>query len=79
MDRDVIEKKLESPRSCLKRIDAKCPDDAQTLVGDLDLQDIVALNLSRAVLVCVDISAHLISGMDLPAPEFARVIATKYP
>ena len=69
MDRDVIEKKLESLRSCLKRIEAKCPADAQTLVGDPDLQDIVALNLSRAVQVCVDISAHLISGMELPAPD----------
>ena len=69
MDRDVIEKKLESLRSCLKRIEAKCPADAQSLVGDPDLQDIVALNLSRAVQVCVDISAHLISGMELPAPD----------
>ena len=69
MDRDVIEKKLESLRSCLKRIEAKCPADAQTLVGDPDLQDIVSLNLSRAVQVCVDISAHLISGMELPAPD----------
>lgn len=25
MDRDVIEKKLESLRRCLKRIEAKCP------------------------------------------------------
>ena len=69
MDRDVIEKKLESLRHCLKRIETKCPADAQTLATDADLQDIVALNLSRAVQVCVDIGAHLISGMDLPAPD----------
>lgn len=69
MDRDVIEKKLESLRRCVKRIEAKCPADAQTLADDPDLQDIVALNLSRAVQVCVDIGAHLISGMELPAPD----------
>ena len=42
MDRDVIEKKLESLRRCLKRIEAKCPADAQTLVDDPDTQDYLA-------------------------------------
>ena len=69
MDREVIEQKLESLRHCLQRIEAKCPADAQTLATDPDLQDIVALNLSRAVQVCVDIGAHLISGMDVPPPD----------
>jgi uncharacterized protein YutE (UPF0331/DUF86 family) len=36
---------------------------------DIDLQDIVALNLSRAVQICVDIGAHLIAGMDVPPPD----------
>lgn len=49
MDREVIEQKLESLRHCLRRIEAKCPAQAQTLATDPDLQDIVALNLSRAV------------------------------
>ena len=48
MDREVIERKLESLRHCLRRIEAKCPADPQTLANDPDLQDIVALNLSRA-------------------------------
>lgn len=69
MDREVIEQKLESLRRCLRRIEIKCPADAQTLVGDMDLQDIVALNLSRAVKICVDIGAHLISGMETPPPD----------
>lgn len=53
----------------MRHIEAKCPADAQTLATDADLQDIVALNLSRAVQVCVDIGAHLISGMDVPPPD----------
>jgi hypothetical protein len=69
MDREVIEQKLESLRHCLQRIESKCPADAQVLASDPDLQDIVALNLSRAVHVCVDIGAHLISGMRVPPPD----------
>jgi uncharacterized protein YutE (UPF0331/DUF86 family) len=69
MDRDVIECKLESLRHCLQRIETKCPTDAEALATDPDLQDIVALNLSRAVQVCVDIGAHVVSGMQLPPPD----------
>ncbi|MBK9441176.1 MAG: DUF86 domain-containing protein [Comamonadaceae bacterium] len=69
MDREVIEQKLESLRRCLQRIQTKCPSDAQTLGEDVDLQDIVSLNLSRAVQLCVDIGAHLISGLDSAPPD----------
>lgn len=69
MDREVIEQKLESLRRCLQRIETKSPTDAATLMTDIDLQDIVALNLSRAVQICVDIGAHLIAGMDVPPPD----------
>lgn len=69
MDREVIEQKLESLRRCLQRIETKCPADADTLATDFDLQDIVSLNLSRAVQLCVDMGAHLISGMDVPPPD----------
>jgi len=69
MDREVIEQKLESLRRCLKRITDKCPDRPEHLANDLDLQDIITLNISRAVQLCVDIGAHLIGGLDLPAPE----------
>ncbi len=69
MDRKVIEQKLESLRRCLLRIADKCPPDSGTLAEDLDLQDIVALNLSRAVQLCVDIGAHLIAGIEAPLPD----------
>ena len=69
MDREVVEQKLESLRRCLQRIETKCPAEANTLLTDYDLQDIVSLNLSRAVQLCVDIGAHLISGMDVPPPD----------
>lgn len=69
MDREVVEQKLESLRRCLQRIKTKCPTDAATLVADIDLQDIVSLNLSRAVQISVDIGTHLIAGMEVPPPD----------
>jgi uncharacterized protein YutE (UPF0331/DUF86 family) len=69
MDRAMIEQKLESLRHCVARVAAKCPAEVETLASDVDLQDIVVLNLTRAVQLCVDLGAHLIVETDLPAPE----------
>jgi uncharacterized protein YutE (UPF0331/DUF86 family) len=69
MDREVVEQKLESLRRCLKRIETKCPANAEILMADCDLQDIIALNLSRAIQLCVDIGAHMVAGMDVPPPD----------
>lgn len=69
MDREVIEQKLESLRRCLQRIADKCPSGPETLKRDPDLQDIISLNLTRAVQLCVDIGAHLIAGMEVPPPD----------
>jgi uncharacterized protein YutE (UPF0331/DUF86 family) len=69
MDREVVEEKLESLRRCIHRVTEKCPRDVETLKRDLDLQDIIALNLSRAVQICVDIGAHLVAGLELPPPD----------
>ncbi|MEQ1601171.1 MAG: hypothetical protein ABL885_05305 [Methylophilaceae bacterium] len=55
MDREVVEQKLESLWRCLNRIETKCPKDAATLLEDIDLQDVLSLNLSRAVQISVDI------------------------
>jgi hypothetical protein len=59
MDREMIERKLESLRHCLQRIESRCPADAQTLAAQPDLQDIVTLNLSRAVFRCAWTSAPI--------------------
>lgn len=49
MDRDVVLKKLESLRRCIKRIQDKTPQAYEELVDDYDLQDIITINLERAV------------------------------
>lgn len=69
MDRILIAQKLESLRRCVARIGSKCPSDPQVLMRDPDVQDIVSLNLSRAVQLCVDIGAHWIVGLDVPPPQ----------
>lgn len=43
--------------------------DAQQLQTNFDLQDIMSLNLSRAVQLTVDIGSHIISQTGTPAPE----------
>jgi uncharacterized protein YutE (UPF0331/DUF86 family) len=42
--------------------------DLSILIADIDLQDIISLNLSRAVQICVDIGAHIIAGLEIPPP-----------
>lgn len=69
MDRTLIEEKLESLRRCVRRIEDKRPDRVETLRDDWDLQDIIALNLTRAVQLCVDIAAHLIAESEQMPPD----------
>jgi uncharacterized protein YutE (UPF0331/DUF86 family) len=65
----VIEQKLEALRRCLARVGEKCPEESALLEQDADLQDIITLNLTRAVQLCVDIAAHLIAAREIPPPD----------
>jgi uncharacterized protein YutE (UPF0331/DUF86 family) len=69
MNRDVLYARMESLRHCLARIESKTPESAEMLARDLDAQDIICLNLERAVQVCVDMAAHVLSDREAPAPE----------
>jgi hypothetical protein len=62
VDRVLIDQKLETLRHCLVRVAGKCPPDATTLAEDIDLQDILVLNLTRSVQLCVDIASHIIAA-----------------
>ena len=50
-------------------MEEKTPADVDQLVQDPDIQDILVLNLTRAVQLCVDIGSHVISESDEPAPS----------
>jgi len=69
MTTDVLNNKLENLRRCVARLRDKTPASAATLAEDLDAQDILCLNLERAVQVCVDIATHLLSDREAPAPD----------
>jgi len=78
MNKDVINRKLESLRRCIARITSKMPITPEALRSNYDLQDIIAFNLERAVQICVDIAAHVISKTEVPPPStmtegFARL------
>jgi hypothetical protein len=61
MDRRVIEAKLERLRRCVQRIEHKQP-------STLELQDILSVNLERAVHLGVDIAAHIIADREVNVP-----------
>ena len=69
MDQSLIEEKLEALQRCIRRIEEKRPSAAKILATDSDLQDIISLNLTRAVQICVDIAAHIIADHNIPAPQ----------
>ena len=68
MDRVIVAEKLESLRRCLRRIQEKTPTEIETLTQNPDIQDILVLNLTRAVQLCVDIGSHVVSASGESAP-----------
>ncbi|MDA0788606.1 MAG: DUF86 domain-containing protein [Proteobacteria bacterium] len=68
MDRIILTEKMESLRRCMQRIEARTPGNVEMLRADPDLQDILVLNLTRAVQLCVDIGSHIIGATDTVAP-----------
>lgn len=72
MDPVIIREKRESLRKCVRRLEAKRAESADALRMDIDRQDIIALNLTRAVQVCVDIATHLIAASEEPLPATMR-------
>lgn len=68
MDRLIVAQKIESLRRCVARIEARRVASAEALAADVDVQDIVSLNLTRAVQLCVDIALHVLTDRDEPPP-----------
>ncbi len=77
MDQVIIAEKLESLRRCVQRIEDKTPKDAGSLIQDIDLQDILIVNLTRAVQISVDIGSHIMSSANQPMPQTMGDVFTK--
>lgn len=69
MDSQVIQNKLVSLKRCIERIESKTPPELALFINSHDLQDIVMLNLQRAIQIAVDIAAHITSEMDFKIPS----------
>ena len=61
IDKKVIGEKLISLNRCLERIKLYTPTSVETLQNDFDAQDIISLNIQRAVQISVDIAAHILA------------------
>ena len=68
MDTDVVLAKLDSLQRCVSRVEEKTPSNVDVLKSDYDMQDIISLNLERAVQISVDIAAHILSTKDTSTP-----------
>ena len=66
---DVLDAKILSLERCLARIQSRIPPNAAALALDVDSQDIVALNLERAVQLCVDMAMHVLASSEGGMPS----------
>jgi len=69
MDSQILSEKLEALRRCIQRIEDRRKDSPEALSGDVDAQDILSLNLTRAVQLCVDMAMHVLSADEQLPPE----------
>lgn len=73
INKDVLFQKINSIQNCLKRIHDTVANDPKKL-DLLDVQDIVTLNLQRAVQLVIDIGSYVISNKKLGIPESLKDI-----
>ncbi|NOQ35285.1 MAG: DUF86 domain-containing protein [Methylococcaceae bacterium] len=59
---------MDSILRCLTRIHDRLPDNEADFFKDYDAQDVVVLNLTRAVQLSVDIATHIISTTNQAPP-----------
>jgi len=64
----LIEQKIDFLFRCIARIEQKRPASCEILESDIDVQDIISVNLERAVQQCVDAAMIVISNIDAEVP-----------
>ncbi len=67
IDPDILIEKTNSIQNCLKQIRDTTKDDPQ--LETLNAQDIVVLNLQRAIQLTIDMASHIISSERLGIPK----------
>jgi len=69
VDQVVLEKKIDSILRCLDRIKSRLPETIELFIQDLDAQDVIVLNLTRAVQLSVDLAMHICTNSNRPVPQ----------
>lgn len=68
IDKDVVYEKVNRIQNCLQRIYSTVKGDLSRLDA-FDIQDIVTLNLQRAVQLVIDLAAHVVRSRSLGMPQ----------
>ncbi|MCK5663954.1 MAG: DUF86 domain-containing protein [Thiotrichaceae bacterium] len=63
-----MDKKIDSILRCLNRIQQRLPDTESEFLVDYDAQDVVVLNLTRAIQMNVDIATYILANNDQAVP-----------
>ena len=72
-----MDKKIDSILRCLTRIEQRLPMDEEEFFLDYDAQDVVVLNITRAVQLSVDIATHVLSTGNEAVPDTMSDAFTK--
>lgn len=72
MDTDLIRNKQDSVVRCVERVQGKASLPYDALIDNYDAQDVIVLNLERAIQQCVDIAAHILAETNVSPPETMR-------
>lgn len=67
MDKQILER-IDSILRCLNRIRGPLPESESLFLKDFDAQDVVILNLTRAVQLSVEIATHIYATTNQPVP-----------
>ena len=80
MDKDLLQKKLEMLANCIERIKSQKVASLKDLEASLDKQEIIILNLQRAVQICINIGNHILLDFSVTPTTMAdtfRFLAVK--
>jgi uncharacterized protein YutE (UPF0331/DUF86 family) len=66
---EVLRRKLDTLARYIERVEEFLPKDAETLIAQQYTQDVIALNLERAVQMCLDAATHILSDTSEAFPE----------
>ncbi len=72
MDTEIIRSKQDSIARCIARIETKRNLPYEALLEDYDAQDVVTLNLERAVQLACDIAAMILAETNEPVSDTMR-------